>query len=194
MLQNAARLSGSLPHIATPKAHLISETIYNNLTDSPAFEINSGLCQLDNDGCAMSPNFPEPYGSNENCSISIVRPGYVGTTSFETEKGATECCALGTDHSMLGYDNMVLDFWTYTGTRGVGDAFVPAGAHLLWTTDNTVNYGGWRLCWSQTQQTEGWIVHSHEYEETEGNNFNGTGLKELALGRSLKLDSFIVFN
>ena len=100
VLQNNARLSGSLPLLSsasTSEGHKGFDLNVSNLTSehsdlnstTSAFVVNSGPCQLDAAGCVVSPHYPKYYQNSETCSITIVNDGYISSTSFETESGAS---------------------------------------------------------------------------------------------------------
>ena len=98
------------------------------------FSIVSGPCLLETNGtCVATPNFPSPYGPNENCNITMTGGGFVSTTSFATESH---------------YDWLTVDGARYGGSNGPFNQAVSSGATVTWESDRSVQNQGWRLCYS----------------------------------------------
>lgn len=95
------------------------------------WQVASGDCTIDEEGCIQSPGFPEGYGNSEACEIAVDVPAAVPirVMNFSTEQG---------------FDRLVIDCEAFSGTSGP-DGVIPTSA-LSWSTDESVTEGGWRLC------------------------------------------------
>lgn len=90
-------------------------------------------CTVDEEDCALSPNYPQNYGNGEKCRLDVLgdpetRPA-IRVESFNTEDG----------YDMLTVNGMVFD-----GTTGP-EGLVPSGS-IDWVSDGSVTKGGWKLC------------------------------------------------
>ena len=96
----------------------------------------------------MSPGLPsyEDYGNSEQCTVSVNVEGYHTAVDFQTEKG---------------FDFLVVEGYTYSGTYGPRGAFVPAGATVVWHTDGDLVDVGWKLCWSADHTKPGTLEPLH---------------------------------
>ena len=88
-------------------------------------------CQLDEDGCVTSHNFPRFYGAQEHCSIEIEKSlaGPLNLTDFDTENN---------------HDFLTVNGKAYSGSAGP-QGIVPVES-IVWRSDNSVSKRGWRLC------------------------------------------------
>eukprot|EP00439_Symbiodinium_sp_Y106_P032464 s4410_g3.t2 len=88
-------------------------------------------CQLDEDGCVTSHNFPKFYGAQEHCSIEIEKSlaGPLNVTDFDTENN---------------HDFLTVNGKAYSGSAGP-QGIVPVES-IVWRSDNSVSKRGWRLC------------------------------------------------
>lgn len=81
--------------------------------------------------CALSPNYPQPYGNNQACTIALVDgPGVpIKVIGFDTEEV---------------YDTLTVNSVKYGGSVGP-DGVVPT-EDLKWRSDYSVAGNGWKLC------------------------------------------------
>jgi len=88
-------------------------------------------CGIDSEGCAHSPNFPQPYGDGQHCVLSPEpqQAGALRVPAFETEQR----------HDVLTVNGVV-----YSGHTGPASV-VPAGP-IAWSSDHSLAARGWRLC------------------------------------------------
>ena len=99
-----------------------------------------GLCEVDVDGCVVSPNFPGTYNSQDSCTV-VVDEAWLG--GLEVGRFDTE----------YGRDVLYVNNHSISGTMfGVGGASIfelrsmtPSGT-IVWTTNAEVEGGGWKLC------------------------------------------------
>ena len=50
----------------------------------PAFAVVSGSCVADSGSCVKTPNFPDSYVLNEDCTVNITAAGFVTAATFDT--------------------------------------------------------------------------------------------------------------
>lgn len=86
----------------------------------------SGPCSVDGN-CVQSPNYPDPYGHFQHCTISP--PGPINAVDFETE---------------TGHDFLIVGSTQYHGTNG--PMGITAAGDITWTSDGSVASKGWKLC------------------------------------------------
>ena len=125
-------------------------TDINTTNDTAARDVNwnvqSGDCVLHND-CLSSPAYPESYGGEQHCAISIEADwsGHLEVHSFNVEA----CC------DFLRVD----DTWYYTSSGLQGT--VPTGS-IEWSSNAIVQDKGWMICRSNSstrpQMQELWRV------------------------------------
>jgi len=98
---------------------------------SRELHVVEGPCTADRDGCAMSPNYPEPYGNSQACIINVS----LGTTlplmvrDFSTESQI---------------DFLTVNGEAFSGIHGP-DGVVPRG-QIFWRSDEDMGTVGWRIC------------------------------------------------
>jgi len=93
-----------------------------------SWKISGTGCETDGN-CINSNNFPSNYGSMEECSIELF-----GAVQFSTEAFSTE-----SRHDVL----------TIGGVQYAREDGPPSGSYtgkITWSSDNTINKSGWRLC------------------------------------------------
>jgi len=90
---------------------------------------------MDDNGCAMSPNYPSLYGNDESCTIrvDIAAIGPLNVESFQTEHH---------------YDKLKLNGRSYSGSQGPNNV-VPSG-DITWSSDYSVKRSGWKICAGST--------------------------------------------
>lgn len=100
-------------------------------TGDAAWGVVSGPCTVDNDGCALSPNYPESYGNDQFCEIQILDTAAfpILAPSFNTESN---------------YDILTVNGQSYSG--GMGPSGVVPTGFISWSSDFSVTYSGWKLC------------------------------------------------
>lgn len=91
--------------------------------------------------CAESPNFPDEYGLNERCTLTVPEGTSVTVTSFSTEEF---------------YDRLTINGEKYSGAQGlVGQSFV-VSSPIQWRSDESNTGPGWQICvggWESTTAT-----------------------------------------
>ena len=56
-----------------------------DVSSLPTFSVTSGPCTVTEGGaCFRSPNYPDDYGSSQECEIAVSRAGFAGATAFDT--------------------------------------------------------------------------------------------------------------
>lgn len=80
--------------------------------------------------CAESPNFPQPYGNRQSCTLSLPQPSVVRVTFFSTEDG---------------FDEMYVNGDAYSGQSIAGTKMV-VWTNITWASDDSVTGDGWQLC------------------------------------------------
>lgn len=80
--------------------------------------------------CAQSPNFPQPYGNRQSCTLSLPQPSVVRVTFFSTEDG---------------FDEMYVNGYAYSGQSIAGTKMV-VWTNITWASDDSVTGNGWQLC------------------------------------------------
>jgi len=98
-------------------------------TPPPAPDPSTQPCDLHDDGCWTSPNFPEDYNNSQECIISY-KFGKIQVVEFNTEEG---------------YDIMTVNGKRYSGTVGP-QGVVPINEHIIWTSDSSITRKGWKIC------------------------------------------------
>lgn len=114
-----------------------TSTVTMTTTGMPGSWIVEGPCQGDpNDTkCVTSPNYPENYGNNQQCSMYIAggREMYLVDTGFETE---------------AGYDFLTVDGHIFSGSYKEVRALHGFKMHegMKWQSDSSGSAPGWRIC------------------------------------------------
>ena len=94
----------------------------------------TGPCSLtDGEMCAASPNYPNSYGINEECTISGVPPVELETVGFHVER-----CAFG-----CRCDYLTVNGTKYCGTAGPEGAVAEDGV-IKWRSDGINVRSGWK--------------------------------------------------
>jgi len=101
------------------------------------FSITSGECGLTKEGCITSPNFPQPYGSNEHCEIAVATKSGDGGVVLNVEAFDTEG----------GYDWLSVDNNKYSGNGS--PELAKATKKISFNSDGSVSRSGWQICASQ---------------------------------------------
>lgn len=100
-------------------------------TPGQAWTQVSGNCALHQDGCAMSPNFPQPYGANEHCVFDAGNGSHpVSVFDFSTERH---------------WDYMELNGKRYSGIVTIPNGLLVSGT-VTWSTDGDFENLGWKIC------------------------------------------------
>ena len=102
--------------------------------DFPGGYFITGPCSLTDGGsCATSPNYPNGYGDNEECTISGVPPVELETVGFHVER-----CAFG-----CRCDYLTVNGTKYCGTAGPEGAVAEDGV-IKWRSDGINVRSGWK--------------------------------------------------
>lgn len=114
-----------------PLGATTTSTTTVTLPSGSMWQVTSGPCTIDGDFCAQSPNYPREYGKNEACTIAvdISRAVPVEVRSFSTEDG---------------YDVLKVNDIEYQGS--VGPEGVVPSRNIEWSSDSSIQMGGWKLC------------------------------------------------
>jgi len=99
--------------------------------DGPPLTIVHGACTVDADGCVTSPNFPASYESEQTCDIDVDRDGFVTASTFDT---------------VAGHGSMSVDCHEFSGEHGPHDTVMKTGSTLMWTSDDSDEEPGWKIC------------------------------------------------
>lgn len=102
----------------------------------PTFTVRSGPCTTSSDGsCFRSPNYPDAYGSLQNCEIGVVSgAGFARATAFETEST---------------YDYFSVDGVEYSGNGGtLAGSGVPISdtVSIAFHSDDSEQTGAVEVC------------------------------------------------
>jgi hypothetical protein len=102
----------------------------------PTFSVTSGPCTVTEGGvCFRTPNYPDDYGSSQDCEIAVSGAGLVRATAFDTESG---------------YDYVTIGGTQYGGDGGaLASGFgVPVGdvSTVAWHADSSEQRSGAEVC------------------------------------------------
>ena len=101
----------------------------------PTFSVTSGPCTVTEGGaCFRTPNYPDAYGSSQDCEIAVSGAGFVRATAFDTES----CC-----------DYVAIGGTQYGGDGGAlasGGALVGDGTTVAWHADSSNQRSGAEVC------------------------------------------------
>ena len=105
----------------------------------PTFEVVSGSCTVKSDKCVYSDNFGpgQEYSDNQDCVIKQTVPFPLDVRSFDVEWAAVGVC---------WYDFLKVDGELYCGTEGPQGVTPAAGSELVWHTDVSLTYAGFKIC------------------------------------------------
>jgi len=92
------------------------------------FSLSSGSCSVVCD-CVSSPNYPQNYGSNDDCVIDVIYARTLVVKDFNTE---------------ILEDSLYVDGQGFSGTSGPDQ--IEANSKLVWETDSSNQEKGWHLC------------------------------------------------
>jgi len=132
----------SLTATSSPHAPAPSTTTLAPPSNGQPWQVVAGPCSIDGDLCATSPRYPQNYGKNQSCNITV-DPDLVGpliVESFDTESS---------------FDFLRVNGHAYSGKAGPV-AVVPSGP-IFWSSDYSVQAGGWRLC-MPTNHDQPWVT------------------------------------
>jgi len=107
-------------------------------TIAKVWRVKSGPCSIDDQGCAMSPDFLSlgHYANSQSCEINVGTAGAkINVPVFDTE--------LGSDVVSVRVEG---SWWKYSGNRGPDQILPDPGSDILWTADNNGTALGWKLC------------------------------------------------
>jgi len=97
----------------------------------PPWQVVTGTCTIDSEGCFVSPNYPSNYDANSYCAINMRFPAHfeLEVESFDTE---------------IVNDKLTVNGKSYSGSTAPYGV-VPRG-HLEWQADGNSQHKGWKLC------------------------------------------------
>jgi hypothetical protein len=118
------------------------------LDPATVFNVLSGDCAIDTEGCASSPHFPDAYQSNETCTIGVDPQNTlpIVVDAFKTESHVDNLEVNGVNYSYI------------SAPWGV----VPQG-NIKWVSDADMAGAGWKICLQKTPDPE--------IEESSGRHF-----------------------
>jgi len=92
-----------------------------------------GDCDLQDDNCVSSGNWPNNYGSRESCTITMLQDANVTPSdTWEVEDR---------------YDHIIIDGVDAESSDEV-PSFIEQGSVITWESDRSRTYAGWQLCFS----------------------------------------------
>eukprot|EP00928_Gymnodinium_smaydae_P044475 TRINITY_DN2966_c1_g1_i3.p1 TRINITY_DN2966_c1_g1~~TRINITY_DN2966_c1_g1_i3.p1 ORF type:complete len:5802 (+),score=1072.37 TRINITY_DN2966_c1_g1_i3:2529-19934(+) len=129
---NLYELYGNYSFSFGNKTHYPVECYGDNNT-SLVWNVRDGSCTIDEDCCALSPNYPGMYPDGETCTIDIVprfwRTHFLRPVEFQTEEL---------------YDKLWVNSVPFSGnTFPIG--LFPTQS-LLWDADRLIQGKGWKIC------------------------------------------------
>ena len=97
--------------------------------------MTSGPCTVTEGGaCFRTPNYPDAYGSSQDCEIAVSGAGFVRATAFDTESG---------------YDYVTIGGTQYGGDGGAlasSGVLVGDGTAVAWHADSSNQRSGAEVC------------------------------------------------
>eukprot|EP01046_Picozoa_sp_COSAG06_P002641 COSAG06_NODE_95_length_24425_cov_882.571035_18_plen_164_part_00 len=97
--------------------------------------MTSGPCTVTEGGaCFRTPNYPDDYGSSQDCEIAVSGAGFARATAFDTES----CC-----------DYVTIGGTQYSGNGGaLASSGVPVGdgTAVAWHADSSTQRSGAEVC------------------------------------------------
>ena len=113
----------------------------------PTFAVASGPCTVTAGGaCFRSPNYPNDYGENEDCAITVFGAGSVRATAFNAESNFCDSCL-----TPFG-DYVTIDGVHYDGdSENIGalantGVWVSDGETVSWHADQNAQRSGFEIC------------------------------------------------
>jgi len=95
-----------------------------------------GDCDVQEDNCVSSGNFPLEYGPNEDCTVTVLQDAYiVSSTVWNLEED---------------YDHIYINGNDVESTFQVPNSLV-IGDTIRWTSDASSSHEGWQLCFTATE-------------------------------------------
>lgn len=116
-----------------------SERVEEPLNPRSVFSVTKGHCHVDHNGCATSPNYPQPYDNNSACTISVAENN---TYRIRVEDFLVE------SH----IDSVVINGKNFSGIYGP-EGVIPTG-DIQWYADSDTEKMGWKLCISSQSTSE----------------------------------------
>jgi len=113
----------------------LTTTLTQTATSTASIWKIDGPCGVSG-ACAESPNFPDPYGLNERCTLTIPVGTRVTVTHFSTEEF---------------YDRLTINGERYSGGHGLVGQDFAVSSPIQWRSDESQPGEGWQIC------LEGWI-------------------------------------
>ena len=93
----------------------------------------SDVCSFSSDGACVE---SREHGANEVCTFTAMQNMYVSSTYFATE---------------VDYDHITIGGVEYSGSAGPFNLMMASGSNMIWSSDGSVNVGGFTICASVEQ-------------------------------------------
>jgi len=95
-----------------------------------------GDCDVQQDNCVSSGNFPLAYGHNEDCTVTVLQDAFITpSTIWNLEED---------------YDHVIINGNDVESIRQVPSSLV-VGDTIRWTSDVSISHEGWQLCFADTE-------------------------------------------
>lgn len=102
--------------------------------------------------CFQSKNYPSSYGSDELCTITVNAYGYAHAVSFDVEED------LNCDFDSLAFADLL-----YCGEDGPSGVKVTPGDEFYWTSDESTEATGFKICINDLQCVAGNYLNQSTY-------------------------------
>jgi len=114
-----------------PQNQQAQQKVLADAADALFLSVAAGACTLDSNGCALSPNYPKPYGNNQGCTIRVnaTLARRLAVENFEVEDS---------------YDRLTVNGVAYSGSKTPGG--IAPYEDITWFSDYASPAGGWKLC------------------------------------------------
>lgn len=111
----------------------------------PLLTTQEGTCTIDAQGCMLSPNYPNPYTLNHQCTIKVT---------------GAEVRSLRVDdfHTEVFKDVLTINNQAYSGDFLHALVLDAAGGFLQWTSGNQEAGSGWHICPAWANHAPMWTV------------------------------------
>jgi len=124
--------SSSKPTSNAPSKQPTIKTTLNSIGGGLEFFSMTGSCSVDG-SCVGSGNYPNDYGINEDCTVTMMQDARVTVTSFEIE--------IGWDKLNIAGSNILYSY-AIPGQ-------MKSGEMITWLSDASITKKGWQLCFSE---------------------------------------------
>jgi len=97
-------------------------------TEPPVFTVTGDCTKDETTGCLTSKNYPQEYGTQESCTVSVGYPK-IRVVDFNTESG---------------FDKLRVNAVDYSGSTNP-DGVTPT-TEIVWSSDFSETRSGWKIC------------------------------------------------